>query len=64
MKSICPICNKEMANVGPKIVGYEKSKDPRFTQQQLVAKSVVMCEACLADHKQGKIITRLKKKIS
>lgn len=60
MKRECPICKKEKTNVGPKNVGYEKSKHPRFVQQQLVAKSVVMCEDCLKDYKEGKIIIKPK----
>lgn len=51
----CPICKKDKDSVGPKIVGKENTVDVKLQQPQLSLTTVVMCNECLDDYKQGKI---------
>lgn len=60
MKQECPICKKQKENVGPKIIGSRKIDDPRFVQKRFMQNRVVMCEDCLKDYKEGKILIKPK----
>lgn len=60
MKLICPICKKKKDNIGPKIIGSGKTKDPRFIQEQTYLEIVIMCKDCLNDYKEGKVSITLK----
>jgi len=64
MNKKCPFCKKEKDTVGLRIVGSRETRDPRFIQEQLSLETVIMCNDCLEDYKQGKITTKPKKKIS
>lgn len=56
----CPICKKKKENVGPKIIGSRKIDDSRFVQKQFIQDRAIMCEDCLKDYKEGKILIKSK----
>ncbi len=58
----CPICKLHKKSVGPKVVESITRHDPKFVNQQLSLITVVMCNDCLNDYKEGKIDIKLKNK--